>query len=123
MDKEITKQANSIARLLEAELNKQKPFRKTVRVRAMVKPNAIDFVYSYPEYGKYLDLGTERYRVDEAQRGPFSRSPGKGIGGIKPRFWMTINESTKVRIAMMLETFMVNLINNELKRAFKTATK
>jgi hypothetical protein len=123
MEKEITKQANSIARLLEAELNKQKPFSKTVRVRAIVKSNAIDFVYSYPVYGKFLDLGTERYRVDEAQRGAFSRSPGKGIGGIKPRFWMTINESTKVRIAMMLETFMVNLINNELKKAFKTGIK
>lgn len=119
MEKQIRREAAIIARMLEAELNKQKPFSKRVRVKAVVTASTIEFVYSYPEYGNYLDLGTERYRVSEANRKSFNKNPGTGIGGIKPRFWMSINTSTKTRINMILKSAFTRLINEELKKAFK----
>ena len=119
MEKELRKEVNMIARILEAELNKQKPFSKRVRVKGILKASVIEFVYSYPEYGNYLDLGTKRYRVEEANRQPFKRNPGKGIGGIKPRFWMSIPSQTKQRISMLLQQAITRAINAELRNAFK----
>jgi hypothetical protein len=119
MEKELRKQLSMIARMLEMELNKQKPFKDRVRVTPKVSGDKIEFVYYFPSFGRYLDLGTEQYRVSEMDRGPFNRSPGKGKGGIKPRFWMSINDTTKTRITMLLKTIVTRIINEELIKAFK----
>jgi hypothetical protein len=119
METEFQKEIIMIARSLEMELNKQKGFRNRVSVRPVMKGNVVDFIYTFPDFGTFLDLGTGPYKTSEVDRGTFNRKPGPGTDGIKPRFWMSINDNTKLRIQMLLQKVYVNVVNKSIIKAMK----
>lgn len=54
------------------------------------------------KYGWYLDSGTlaEKEPNEEAEWNP---EPGKGEGGIKPRYWTNLKPEAQARIDMIIE--------------------
>jgi hypothetical protein len=52
-------------------------------------------------YGDFTDFGTRSYRASEP--GPFNPNPGKGQGGIIPRFWSSLNDAQIERLQMIFE--------------------
>ena len=63
-------------------------------------------------YGLFTDFGT---RPAATERGPFVADPGKGQGGIIPRFWSTLNDSTIERIRMVFEEELEREVEKELE--------
>lgn len=84
------------ARLMQANLKRQAPFdtgvlHKSIKVRGTMVGDRVEFNVSYAEHGIYTDLGTGRYRT--RTRKTWNPRPGKGKGGIKPRFWLTFSKT------------------------------
>ena len=93
--------------------------KRSMKVTPIVKRNG-DLAFKidsapYKKYGRYVDLGTGPYRADK--RGKFNRRPGKGKGGIIPRFFTTINTATIRRVKQIMAKAMADYIRFELKRA------
>ena len=69
----------------------------------------INFNVEYLGYGKFTDLGTGPYRTRE--RRTWNPRPGRGRGGIKPRFWLTFNrqvfDAVRKRIAQAVGKFII----------------
>lgn len=63
-------------------------------------------------YGDFTDFGTKPYRTGE--RGPFNPSPEKGEGGIIPRYWSTLSDSTLERIQMIFDEELEAAMNEEI---------
>lgn len=93
--------------------------RRTMKVVPIVKRNE-DLAFSidtpaYRKYGRYVDLGTGRYRA--TKRGKYNARPGKGKGGIIPRFFTTINILTINRVKKKMAKAFADYVRFELKRA------
>ena len=106
-DKYLTPASNMASRLVSAQVRGQAPvktgaLKRSVKVRLDRTENngtyAFTFNYNYLGYGIFTDLGTKPYAVDDASRGPWNPKPGKGEGGIRPRFWLSLDESIQDRI-------------------------
>lgn len=75
---------------------------RSVSVSAQRSGDVVEFVLNDPtSYGDFTDFGTRAYRA--TQRGPFNPKPGKGQGGIIPRFWSTLDDAKMERITMIFE--------------------
>lgn len=108
-------QAVSIsARLLQDNLQRQAPvdtgaLQRSIRVSGRMVDDRIEFNVTYLGYGKFTDLGTGPYAT--RNRRQWNPRPGKGRGGIKPRFWLTFNravyDSVRRRIAQATAKFIV----------------
>jgi hypothetical protein len=112
------------SRIILAELKQQAPVAKEGRNKGdlkrsiKIKPYFIStsnlgFEITGDEYGTYLDMGTGTHRATE--RGKYDKNPGKAKGGIKPRFWLTPSDGTKIRVSTMIGEAVIQY----LKRAFK----
>ena len=93
--------------------------KKSMNVTPIVKRNGdlafkIDSV-PYKKYGRYVDLGTGPYYT--GKRGKFNRRPGKGKGGIIPRFFTTINRVTITRVKKKMARAFADYFKFELRRA------
>jgi len=102
------------ARLLQANLKRQAPvdtgaLQKSIKVRGRMVGDRINFNVEYLGYGKFTDMGTGPYRA--SARKTWNPRPGKGRGGIKPRFWLTFNravyDQVRKRIAQAVGKFIV----------------
>lgn len=121
-DPEITKALDQMATLVQRTLKSQSPF-KTGRLRDSIQvvgketPNGnLVLNSSYEKYGTYLDWGTGRYNKFP-NRGNYNPRPGKGTGGIKPRFWTTLSDSVKERIKMIIQQATGKMIASQFRRA------
>lgn len=97
-DEILTPATNLASRLVSAQLRRQSPvktgrLKRSIHVRADRQEDVVIFTADYLGYGVYTDLGTGPYATSEEQRGPWNPTPGKGKGGIKPRFWNSIEEA------------------------------
>ena len=63
-------------------------------------------------YGDFTDFGTRSYRASE--RGPFNANPGRGQGGIIPRFWSSLSDTDILRIEMIFEEELDKAMNEEI---------
>jgi hypothetical protein len=108
MDPIIVEAAEMAARIIQNELRTQAPSEKIasgLTVVPVYTMGEVDFdvvLDDKVKYGIYLDSGTE----DEKKINPdaeWNPNPGKGQGGIKPRYWTNLNESIQVRIDMIIE--------------------
>lgn len=120
MEPEIVRAANRAARIMETKIKFQAPvktgaLRKSIKVvpRFTDKSVLLDIVSL--DYGKYTDLGTGRYRTPASKRKNWNPRPGKGKGGIKPRFWTSITKAFRQNEINILFT---NAIRKIIKRQF-----
>ena len=106
-----------IARVIEQILKRQVPvktgeLKSSLKVKVVAQGFGVDFVLSEKKYGIYTDMGTGRYKAKT--RGMWNPRPGKGKGGIKPRFWKTISDKDQVRIQMIIEEELSSQMQLEL---------
>jgi hypothetical protein len=112
------------SRIIMAELKQQAPVAKDGKNKGDLKRSVkvvpyyrsttdLGFEITADEYGTYLDMGTGTYRAKE--RGKYEKNPGKGKGGIRPRFWLSLSDGTKIRVSKIL----TEAAKQYLKRAFQ----
>lgn len=97
----------TIQKLMQDQLRRQAPvatgrLQKSVVVRAKESKDGVQLVTGYLTYGIFTDSGTGRYR----RPNPVARwnpAPGKGKGGIKPRYWTNLDNAVAIRIARIIE--------------------
>lgn len=71
----------------------------------------------YYKYGRYVDMGTGRYR--KSSRGKWNSNPPKGKGGIVPRYFTTLTSSTIRRVKKILQDALDKYVGLELRRMAK----
>lgn len=87
---------------------------ESVSVFGQRSGDVVELVLNDPtSYGDFTDFGTRNYRASE--RGPFNAKPGKGEGGIIPRFWSTLNDAQIERIQMIFEQELEKAIEEEIE--------
>ena len=113
------------SRIILAELKQQAPVAKDGKNKGELKSSIkikpyftstsnLGFEITADEYGTYLDMGTGKYRAKE--RGDYDKNPGKGKGGIRPRFWLTPSEGTKIRVSTMIGEAVMQYLKRALKK-------
>lgn len=101
---DIMKAANMAARVYKTRLRYQAPvatgkLKRSIEVVPELTQDGVAFRETYLTYGIYTDSGTRRYYKPN-KRAKWNPRPGKGKGGIKPRYWTNINDTaTTKRIA------------------------
>lgn len=124
IEPEIKKAMGDAARLIETLLKSQAPKKtgalaKSVQITPKETPKGnIVFQSNYNRYGRFLDWGTLAESA-YPNRGKWNPRPGKGTGGIKPRFWTTINAATKQRIKQIMTAATAKVLKTQLRRATK----
>lgn len=86
---------------------------QSVSVLAERSGDVVTFVLNDPtSYGDFTDFGTKAYRA--TSRGPFNPKPGKGQGGIIPRFWSTLDDAQLERLQMIFEEELDAVLEEEI---------
>lgn len=110
----------TIAKLMQDQLRRQAPvatgqLQKSVVVRAKESPDGVQLVTGFLTYGIFTDSGTGRYnRPNPNAR--FNPKPGKGKGGIKPRYWTNLDNAVTIRIARIIEREIAKQIRNTFRK-------
>lgn len=122
LEPEIKKAMGDAARVIESLLKFQAPKKtgslaKSVKVVGQeTKSGNVSFQSNYNRYGRFLDWGTLAESA-YPNRGRWNPRPGKGRGGIKPRFWTTINAATRERVKQIMAAATSKVIKTQLRRA------
>lgn len=108
------------ARVIAANLRRQVPvktgaLKRSISVRGYFEGGSLKFSSDYLRYGIFTDLGTGRYRA--TKRSGFMPNPGKGKGGIRPRFWTTLERSVSVNIKKTVTKIVKDYIRFQLTRS------
>jgi hypothetical protein len=86
---------------------------RSVSVISQRSGDVVELLLNDPtSYGDFTDFGTRSYRASE--RGPFNANPGKGQGGIIPRFWSSLSDTDILRIEMIFEEELDKAMNEEI---------
>lgn len=92
---------------------------KSFTIRAQKRGDTWSLLMGYTQYGIYTNLGSGVYRSPDAS--PFNLPPylgySKGLGGIKPQYWLSIPGSD-----VMLEEFR-QLIKSDYNKEIETQFK
>jgi hypothetical protein len=114
--------ARAAAQIIEQDIKAQSPSRRIaagLRVDPVIQDGEISFEVTFSDntkYGVYLDRGTGRYRASENEVGVWNPNPGKGKGGIIPRFFTVISEAAVERVGEVLESAFVADMEEELAK-------
>lgn len=89
---------NYYSRTIAAQLMRQSPvktgaLKRSIKVKGKQTDKGLTFTTDYKRYGIFTDLGTGPYATKK--RGEWNPKPGKGRGGIRPRFWTTLPEAIR----------------------------
>lgn len=121
-ESKIKSTLNMASRLIQANLKRQAPvdtgaLKKSIKVRGTYTGNSIQFKYDYLYYGKFVDKGTglERYKKPGLTP-PWNPKPGKGEGGIRPRFWTTLDKSIRSVVRKQINKIIKESILIEFRR-------
>ena len=96
----------TIAKLMQDQLRKQAPvatgkLQRSVVVKANEDKDGVQLVTGYLTYGIFTDSGTKRFHRPN-NNAKWNPKPGKGKGGIKPRYWTNLGKPTQRMIADLL---------------------
>ena len=113
----------TIAKLMQDQLRRQAPdgpesgdpLRKSVVVRAKESKDGVQMVTGYLTYGIFTDSGTGRYKKPNPNA-TWNPKPGKGKGGIKPRYWTNLDKALKMRIARIIEKELAKQIQQSFRK-------
>ena len=110
----------TIAKIMQDQLRRQAPvatgtLQQSVVVRAVENADGVQLITGYLNYGVFTDSGTGRYRRPnpEARWNP---KPGKGKGGIKPRYWTNLDNAVNIRIARIIEREIAKQIRQSFRK-------
>lgn len=118
-DEILTPATNMVSRIMSAQLRRQAPvdtgaLKRSIHVKAIRTNNSVQFVTDYLPYGVYTDMGTGPYKT--TKRGEWNPKPGKGKGGIKPRFWTSPSKTVVKDIRKIMAKAMGQYIKITLTR-------
>jgi hypothetical protein len=133
MEPEIKKAAYMAARIFQAALKNQspvgerprtkeaqakypQPLKQSIVVKPIFTEDSVKFQSTYNDYGKFVDLGTGRYKTRASARRAWNPKPGKGTDGIKPRFWTTVKPAVRREINRMISDAFTKVIRTTLYR-------
>ena len=113
----------TIAKLMQDQLRKQAPdgpapgdpLRKSIVVRAKESKDGVQLVTGYLTYGIFTDEGTGRFRKPNPNA-TWNPKPGKGKGGIKPRYWTNLDKAVTIRIARIIEKEIAKQIQQSFRK-------
>ena len=111
-----------ISKIMQDQLRRQAPdgpepgdpLRQSVTVRAVETKDGIQFIKGFLNYGVFTDSGTGRYRRPNPNA-KFNPRPGKGKGGIKPRYWTNLDNAVTIRISEIIE----REIEKQIQQSFR----
>jgi hypothetical protein len=112
---------STVSRIVQAELRRQVPvgktgnLKKSITVQAVETSDGLELREGFLTYGRFLDDGTKRYHKPNP-KAKWNPRPGKGKGGIKPRYWTHLSNETTLRISKIITQEMSKQIKKELKR-------
>jgi len=115
----LTKSANLAARVYKTRLRYQAPVRtgelkRSIEVVPEFTSNGVRFIETYAQYGIYTNSGTGRYYKPN-KTAKWNPRPGRGRGGIKPRYWTNISDRiTLDRIKRIFADDVAKQIKQEL---------
>ena len=97
----------NIATLIKNRLQFQAPvdtgkLKRSIRVQAFNSKDGVQFRSDYVTYGVFTDLGTGKYYRGEQPNRKWNPRPGKGKGGIKPRYWTNLDRATTFQAARLI---------------------
>lgn len=124
MTERVMTAARAASQIIEQEIRDQAPGKKIgpgLSVSPVIKDGEIEFYVTFADgvtYGIYLDRGTGKYRSSESEVGRWNPNPGKGTGGIIPRFFTVISIGTQERIAKIMEEAFLADVEEDLQKAF-----
>ena len=111
----------TISKIVQDQLRRQAPvgetgqLQRSVKVKAVETEDGVELRTGYLTYGRFLDSGTRRFfKPDPEAR--FNPRPGKGKGGIKPRYWTNLGKATTAKIAKIIKTE----LTKQIRQSFKT---
>ena len=109
----------TIAKLMQDQLRRQAPvatgkLQKSVVVKAKESKDGVQLVTGYLTYGIFTDSGTGRFRKPNPEA-KWNPNPGKGKGGIKPRYWTNLDKAITIRIAQIIEKELAKQIIQSFK--------
>lgn len=120
-DLNISKAANMAARVYQTRLRYQSPVGETGKLKRSINvipemtEDGFVFKETYLTYGIFTDSGTKRYYKPN-KKAKWNPRPGRGKGGIKPRYWTNINDSiTLNRISDILVKDIAKQIKEQLR--------
>jgi hypothetical protein len=119
IDINIERSAFLAARVYQTRLRFQAPvrtgaLRDSISVVPRMTGDGFVFDTTFKTYGRYLDSGTGRYYRPN-RRANWRPRPGKGKGGIKPRYWTNIrDEQVLKRITTILTKDVAKQIKQQL---------
>jgi hypothetical protein len=103
-DPKLLKAYNKIARRLESFLQGRAPVGETGTLKTGTTVSVTDAgirIETY-NYGMFLHLGTgiesSNLTYEQALTKSYNPNPGVGVGGIKPRFWMSFGQTLWTQI-------------------------
>ena len=107
------------ARVMQANLRRQAPvdtgdLKRSITVRGAYDGRTLKFISNYLTYGKFTDLGTGPYKANK--RGAWNPRPGLGRGGIRPRFWTTIDRAIQTNLKKTIANIVKEHIKFQLSR-------
>ena len=103
----------TITKMVLDQLRQQAPVKtgalqRSVTVQAVEDGDGFQIKTGFLTYGIFLDSGTKNY-YNPNPTAPWRKSPPKGKGGIPPRYWTNLGQSTTTRIAMLIEKELAKL--------------
>ena len=104
----LTSAYRRIEVLVKNKLREQVPVGETgklqssITVKVVENEDGFSLVSGYLTYGRFLDLGTKNYYKGERPDARWNPKPGKGKGGIKPRYWTNLGKPTQKIIADLI---------------------
>lgn len=117
---DIMKSAIKAARVYQTRLRLQAPVRtgklkKSIEVVPQLTSDGIRFRETFEQYGIFTDSGTGRYYKPN-KNARWNPRPGKGRGGIKPRYWTNISDRiTRDRIKQIFRDDLAKQIKEQLR--------
>ena len=115
---EIISVMQKVAKVIQQRLRFQSPvktgkLRDSIVVRVVETKDKIDLVVDFKDYGVFTDSGTGNY-FKPSNTAKWNKAPGKGKGGIRPRYWTNLDESTRINVNQMIKTEVTKGIKQEL---------
>lgn len=109
----------AISKLIQTELKAQVPvatgkLKRSIKVQAVETPDGFSIKEGFLTYGIFTDSGTKRYHKPNP-KARWNPNPGKGKGGIKPRYWTNLSPEVTTRISKLITAETARQIREELK--------
>lgn len=119
---DVNEAINMAVRLTRDNLIRQVPvktgaLRDSIQVSGGVKKNQLTINSDYLFYGKFVDQGTGPYATKK--RLTWRPRPGRGRKGIRPRYWTTLEKSTRLEIKRIFERVIAQQIRVKLIRPLR----